>query len=91
VKVIPTKLPGAVVLKPKAYGDEPGFFIGASGGFERAALRGDRHTRGLLLLRPGQPHLLCKGRAEGCADGCAAQTTLPEPQRPGQARLRVVV
>ena len=87
MKVISTKLPGVVVLKPKAYGDELGFCMEASGGFKRAALRGARYTRGLLLLRPGQPHLLCKGRAEGRA----AQTTLPEPQRPGQARLRVVV
>ena len=48
MNVIDTKLTGVVVLKPKAYGDEGGFFMEASGGFERAALRGARHTRILL-------------------------------------------
>ena len=30
MKVIDTKLPGVVVLKPQAYGDELGFFMEAS-------------------------------------------------------------
>jgi len=66
VKVIDTKLPGVVVLKsPKAYGDEPGFFMRASGGFERAALRGARHTRGLLYFVQGNLTYSVKGVLKG--------------------------
>ena len=46
-----------MVLKPKAYGDELDFFMEAS---NERRYEGARDIRG-LLLRTGQPHLLCKG------------------------------